>query len=103
MHQVTAIQETLAKTTLGEWKDGDIINLERCMVLNGRLDGHIVQGHVDTTGVCLEKKNLDGSWKYTFRFSEQFSKLIIEKGSVTLNGIVFHLDVGPELFRAIIP
>lgn len=105
LHQVTAIHETLVKTTLNNWKDGDMINLERCMVLNGRLDGHLVQGHVDTTGECIEKKNEDGSWKYTFRFDEEFSKFIIEKGSISLNGTSLTIfDVGSTSFSvAIIP
>lgn len=94
-HKVTAIAETLSKTNLNSWKTGDLVNLERCLVMNGRLDGHIVQGHVDGTGVCIGKKELDGSWEYRFQFPEQFAMLIIEKGSVTLNGIsltVFNTD-----------
>jgi riboflavin synthase len=67
-HVVTAIEETLKKTDLGNWKEGMEINLERCMLMNGRLDGHIVQGHVDTTAVCVERKVLDGSWEFSFQF-----------------------------------
>ena len=86
-HRVTAIQETLQKTSIGAWKTGDAINLEQCLTLNSRLDGHIVQGHVDTTAVCIEKEAPDGSWKYRFRFPEKFAPLVIEKGSVCVNGI----------------
>lgn len=86
-HQVTAIAETLHKTNLGTWQKGSIVNLERCMQLNGRLDGHFVQGHVDTTAKCLDVVNQNGSWEYRFEFDKSFSSLIIEKGSVTVNGI----------------
>lgn len=86
-HQVTAIEETLRKTTLGSWQVGDLVNLEQCLAANGRLDGHFVQGHVDTTGICIEKKSLQGSWEYTIRFPEEHAPLVIEKGSISLNGI----------------
>lgn len=86
-HQVTAIAETLHKTNLGTWQKGSIVNLERCLQLNGRLDGHFVQGHVDTTAKCLDVVNQNGSWEYRFGFDKSFSSLIIEKGSVTVNGI----------------
>lgn len=85
-HRVTAIRETLDKTNLASWKAGDLVNLERCLAMNGRLDGHIVQGHVDTTAICLEKKDLDGSWQYKFEFPKGFSHLVIEKGSISING-----------------
>lgn len=85
-HRVTAIEETLRKTTLGSWEPGMELNLERCMLLNSRLDGHIVQGHVDTTAICTEKKELAGSWEYRFRFPENFASLVIEKGSIAVNG-----------------
>jgi len=81
---VTAIQETMQKTNLGEWSVGTKVNLERCMVMNGRLDGHIVQGHVDTTAVCTSIEDQDGSWKYTFRYST--NQVTVEKGSATING-----------------
>lgn len=81
---VTAIQETLIKTNLGSWKEGTKVNLERCMQMNGRLDGHIVQGHVDTTGTCINIEDQDGSWKYTFRYNS--NDLTVEKGSITING-----------------
>ncbi|MES2329377.1 MAG: riboflavin synthase [Bacteroidota bacterium] len=104
-HLVTAIDETLKKTDLGNWKEGMEINLERCMLMNGRLDGHIVQGHVDTTAVCVEKKELDGSWEYSFQFPTEFAHLVIEKGSIAVNGTsltCFH--VGKDRFTiAVIP
>lgn len=86
-HRVTAIEETLEKTNLDTWQPGHLVNLERCMQLNGRLDGHIVQGHVDTTAVCADRKELDGSWEFRFEFPKKFSHLVIEKGSISLNGI----------------
>ena len=85
-HRVTAIEETLNKTNLGTWKTGTLVNLERCMIMNGRLDGHIVQGHVDATAVCIKKLTLNGSWEYTFEFDTQFAHLVIEKGSISVNG-----------------
>jgi len=105
MHRVTAIEETLVKSDIGKWQQGDIVNIERCMLMNGRLDGHIVQGHVDTTAVCTERKDLDGSWEYSFEFDESFSKLVIEKGSIAVNGISLTLfNVGKHSFSvAIIP
>jgi len=81
---VTAIQETMQKTNLGDWSVGTKVNLERCMVMNGRLDGHIVQGHVDTTAKCIDIENQDGSWKYTFEYTD--NQITVEKGSVTVNG-----------------
>ena len=87
MHRVTAIQETLQKTALGNWQTGRLINLERAMVLGGRLDGHLVQGHVDATGTCISAENKDGSWLYRFSFPVAFAALVIEKGSICVNGI----------------
>ncbi len=87
MHRVTAIEETILKTNLSNWKRGSIINLERCMQMNGRLDGHIVQGHVDCTAECIEIVEKAGSWEFTFSFPAEFAAFIIEKGSVTVNGI----------------
>ena len=86
-YRVTAIQETLGKTNISAWKQGDIINLERSMQMNGRIDGHIVQGHVDATGKCISKKDFEGSFEYTFSFDEKHASLIIEKGSVCVNGV----------------
>lgn len=86
-HRVTAIAETLQKTNLGQWIPGSIINLERSMPMNGRLDGHIVQGHADAVAECVEVIEKNGSWEYTFKFPAAFSALVIEKGSISLNGI----------------
>ncbi|MEY4289083.1 MAG: hypothetical protein RLZZ30_1171 [Bacteroidota bacterium] len=83
-HTVTAIHETLQKTNLGSWKVGSKINLERCMSLNGRLDGHIVQGHVDGLARCVAITDENGSWRY--RFSYESSFVTVEKGSITING-----------------
>jgi riboflavin synthase len=85
-HRVTAIEETLNKTNLGSWKIGTLVNLERCMIMNGRLDGHVVQGHVDATAVCIKKLTLDGSWEFTLEFNTRFAHLVIEKGSISVNG-----------------
>ncbi len=104
-HQLTAIAETLQKTNLDQWQPGDIVNIERCLLMNGRLDGHIVQGHVDTTATCIERKSLDGSWEFRFRFPQEFAHLVIEKGSICLNGIsltVFNVGIN-EFSVAIIP
>lgn len=88
-HRITAIEETLAKTNLNTWEPGTLVNLERCLRLGDRLDGHIVQGHVDTTGTCLKRKEKNGSWEYEFGFPGKFASLIIEKGSICVNGISF--------------
>jgi riboflavin synthase len=87
MHRVTAIDETLKKTTVGNWKTGEVINLERCLTMNGRLDGHIVQGHVDCVGECMGRTEHKGSWNFEFGIPAKFSHLIIEKGSISINGI----------------
>lgn len=84
-YTVTAIKETLEKTNLSSWKQGDKINIERCMKLGERLDGHIVQGHVDKTGICESIKKENGSWKFTFSYTG--NEKTVEKGSVTLNGV----------------
>ena len=86
-YQVTAILETLQKTNLNSWVLGTEINLERCMLMNGRLDGHIVQGHVDCTATCISVTEKNGSWEYQFNFDKRFAHLVIEKGSVSINGI----------------
>lgn len=86
-HTVTAIEETLNKTNLGYLKTGQPINLERCMQMNARLDGHIVQGHVDQTAVCKQFKALDGSWEYTFEYDAAKGNVTVEKGSICVNGI----------------
>lgn len=105
LYKVTAIEETLVKTNLGQLKEGSAVNLERCMQLNGRLDGHIVQGHVDSTAVCTAVADKQGSTEFSFRFDEKFATLVIEKGSITLNGIsltIFNVT-HTEFTVAIIP
>ena len=86
-HTVTAIAETLAKTNLGKLKAGDLVNLERCMQMNGRLDGHIVQGHADQTGKCTQLIEREGSWEYTFEYDPEAGNITVEKGSICVNGI----------------
>ena len=86
-HTVTAIEETLKKTNLTHWKAGSKVNLERAMLASARLDGHIVQGHVDTTGVCIEREDHDGSWLFTFRYEQTPQYFVIPKGSICINGV----------------
>ena len=87
-HTVTAIDETLRKTNLAAaLHEGSRVNLERCMQMNGRLDGHIVQGHVDQTAVCVKRVELDGSWEFRFRYDAAKGNVTVEKGSVCVNGI----------------
>lgn len=104
-HTVTAIAETLSKSNLGRWEVGNLVNLERCMQMNGRLDGHIVQGHVDATATCINREDKNGSWEYRFSFPAAFAALVIEKGSISLNGISLTVfDVSDTAFSvAIIP
>ncbi len=105
IYSVTAIHETLEKTNASLWNPGDFINLERSMKMNGRLDGHIVQGHVDGTAICTERKDKEGSIEFTFEFEEIFAPLLIEKGSVCINGVsLTAFNVGKNNFTvAIIP
>ena len=84
---VTAIEETLKRTNLGALGLGDMVNLERCMPANGRFDGHIVQGHIDTTAKCIEINNLNGSWVFVFEYEKNKNNITVEKGSVTINGV----------------
>lgn len=87
LHWVTAIHETLQKTSLGAWKVGSLVNLERCMKLGDRLDGHIVQGHVDQTALCTERTEQGGSWLFTFEYEPaQKGYVTVEKGSICVNG-----------------
>jgi len=86
-YTVTAIQETLVKTNLNTLSKYDTVNLERAMVLGARLDGHIVQGHVDQTGVCTEVVDEHGSWRFTFTYNTNLKNVTIEKGSITINGV----------------
>jgi riboflavin synthase len=86
-YTVTAIKETIEKTNLGHWNTGDVVNLERAMRLGDRLDGHIVQGHVDQIGKCINFENANGSWYYTFQYDSSLNNITIEKGSITVNGV----------------
>jgi riboflavin synthase len=86
-YTVTAIQETIDKSNIGDLKIEDKINLERAMLLGDRLDGHIVQGHVDQVAKCTDIKELEGSWFFTFEYDEKLQNLTIEKGSITINGV----------------
>src|SRR3546814_719100 len=104
-HSVTAINETLLKSTLGQLKVGDKVNLERCTAVGGRLDGHIVQGHVDQKASCISKKDEDGSWLFSFRYDASIGNITVEKGSICINGIsltVFNSGLN-EFTVAIIP
>lgn len=105
MHRVTAIEETLSKTNLHTWKKNGIVNLERCMQMNERLDGHIVQGHVDAVAKCIDVADKHGSWEFSFQIPAEFTHLIIEKGSVCINGIsLTTFDISINTFKvAIIP
>ncbi|MDP2386554.1 MAG: riboflavin synthase [Bacteroidota bacterium] len=85
-YKVTAIQETLDRTNLKNWKEGSYVNIERCMPANGRFDGHIVQGHVDQTGICTKIEDQNGSWKYTFTHLPVNNNVTVEKGSICVNG-----------------
>jgi riboflavin synthase len=86
-HWVTAVQETLTKSNLGDLKPGDRVNMERCMLNNGRFDGHIVQGHVDQTGIVTSINSLDGSWLFAFEYDPSLGNVTVEKGSVSVNGV----------------
>ena len=102
---VTIVDESLKKSNFSNIKVGSEVNLERSLVINGRLDGHIVQGHVDDIGLCIKKVDQENSWLYTFEFSEKYSNLIIEKGSICVNGVSLTcFDVSDNEFTvAIIP
>jgi riboflavin synthase len=100
-YQVTAIHETIVKTNLANWKLGDLVNLERSMQHNGRLDGHIVQGHVDTVGICNVIEDQEGSWKFNFTY--EGDQLTVEKGSITVNGVSLTVvDARPNQFSVCI-
>ena len=104
-HVVTAIEETLTRSNIGDLEVGRTVNLERAMMANARLDGHIVQGHVDTTGKCVEIKEADGSWYFTFQYQPTKEHLLVDKGSICINGVSLTV-VAPknDLFSvAIIP
>lgn len=86
-YSVTAVEETLLKTNLSDWRRNDKINIERCLRVGDRLDGHFVQGHVDTTGRVKKVEDRDGSWNYHFAFDPQYSNLLVDKGSICINGV----------------
>jgi riboflavin synthase len=104
-HRVTGVAETLRKTNLDNWIPGTLINIEQSLRLDSRLDGHLVQGHVDTTAICTHIKERKGSYEFSFSFAKKFAPLIIEKGSVCINGIsLTAFDVKKNSFKtAIIP
>ncbi len=104
-HTVTAVAETLARTNLGSWKPGALVNLERCLPMGGRLDGHIVQGHVDATAECIEVLETGGSWRFTFRYRPGPEHILVDKGSVCVNGVSLTVvEPHDDLFSvAIIP
>lgn len=87
VYTVTAIKETLDKSSLGALQVGSKVNLERAMLANGRFDGHVVQGHVDQTAICTSVKEEDGSWMYTFEYDNNIGNITVEKGSITVNGV----------------
>jgi len=87
LYTVTAIRETIEKTNLSEWQAGDMVNLERAMKLGDRLDGHLVQGHVDQIATCISIVEANGSWYFTFEYDPELHNLTIEKGSITVNGV----------------
>ncbi|HOY21289.1 MAG TPA: riboflavin synthase [Haliscomenobacter sp.] len=87
VHVVTAIEETLKRSNLGQWQVGSLVNLERAMLSNGRLDGHIVQGHVDGTSLCTKVEDRDGSWNFHFRYTPSEEHLLVDKGSICINGV----------------
>ncbi len=105
VYTVTAIEETLLKSNLGELKVGDKVNLERAMVMGARLDGHIVQGHVDQTGKCTAISEKDGSWYFSFEYDAAYDNVTIEKGSISIDGVSLTVvDSGANRFSvAIIP
>lgn len=86
-HKVTAIDETLQRTNLGDWKTDSKVNLERAMISHARLDGHMVQGHVDNKGECIKVEDKNGSWVYTFRYAPTKEHILVDKGSICVNGV----------------
>ncbi|SEW55411.1 riboflavin synthase [Chitinophaga arvensicola] len=104
-YEIVAVAETLQKTNLGQLTPTQFVNLERAMVFNGRIDGHLVQGHVDSVGECISSQEQNGSWLYRFRYPAEFAALIVEKGSICMNGISLTVfDVTNDEFSvAIIP
>ncbi|MEO6037388.1 MAG: riboflavin synthase [Saprospiraceae bacterium] len=104
-HTVTAVEETLLRSNLGNWQPGSLVNLERCLPMGGRLDGHFVQGHVDAVATCVEVLETGGSWRFRFRYAPDPEHLLVQKGSVCLNGVSLTVvDPRDDLFSvAIIP
>lgn len=104
-YRITAVDETIRKTTIGYWEVRDCINLERAMIMNGRLDGHLVQGHVDESAECIDKNSREGSTEFTFKLTSEKSALIIEKGSICIDGVSLTIyEVGANTFKvSIIP
>lgn len=104
-YRVTAIQETLNKTNLGDWEVGSMVNIERCMQIGARLDGHFVQGHVDARAKVLDIQEEDGSWRFRFEYPKEFRHLVVPKGSITVNGVSLTVVDCPDNFFsvAIIP
>ncbi|MBK6932090.1 MAG: riboflavin synthase [Saprospirales bacterium] len=105
VHTVTAVEETLRRTNLGAWRIGTLVNLERCLPIGGRLDGHLVQGHVDAVAHCVEVLETGGSWRFAFRYRPSPGHLLVDKGSVCLNGVSLTVvEPQDDLFSvAIIP
>jgi len=105
VYKVTAIKETLDKSNIGHLQTGDLVNLERAMKLGDRLDGHLVQGHVDQTAICTNVKEANGSWYYAFQYDSKLGNITIEKGSITVNGVSLTVvNSGRDTFSvAIIP
>ena len=102
-YRVTAVDETLQKTNLKHWKVGSKINLERCMPASGRFDGHIIQGHVDEVGVCINIEELDGSWLFDFGYTNESDNITVEKGSICINGVSLTVfNSRPHTFRVTI-
>lgn len=102
-YEVVAVQETLQRTNLGKLKKGDPVNLERCLLADARLDGHFVQGHIDCTATVVKIEELSGSWKFVFSYPTHFAQLIVEKGSICVNGVSLTVvDVGMDTFSVVI-
>jgi riboflavin synthase len=104
-HRVTAVSETLLRSNLGHWRQGTLVNLERCLAFGGRLDGHVVQGHVDTTAMCTRVAEMGGSWRFDFEYAAHPQHLLVDKGSVCVNGVSLTVvSPGQNIFSvAIIP
>ena len=103
LHAVTAVPETIQKTSIASWQEGMAVNIERCLEIGSRLDGHLVQGHVDTTGICIKKESAENSWLFRFTFPKEFASLIVEKGSICVNGIsLTAFDVSDDAFTVTI-